>query len=100
MEYASITETANEIAHMYNLLLSVHTALFRSSTPLLLDFSSPFQQDLLGGDAELIAEVPELQTINDRIRFASYRKPFRSSRAFEEKTTHKLRKLFDGEGLK
>ncbi|RDW83523.1 hypothetical protein BP5796_05014 [Coleophoma crateriformis] len=100
LDYGPISRTTNEMNHMYNLLLSIHTALFRSSSPLLMDFSDVSEQDVLAGNLELIEEAAYMRTINDRFRNVSYGRHFRSARAFEQQTVDKLRKVLDGEGLK
>jgi len=40
--------------HGFQLLISTHLALFRSSNPLLLDFKDKFAAEMLGNDKELI----------------------------------------------
>ncbi|RDW70956.1 hypothetical protein BP6252_07519 [Coleophoma cylindrospora] len=100
LDYGPISRTTNEMTHMYNLLLSIHTALFRSSSPLLMDFSDMSKHDILAGDPELIDEAIYMRTINNRFRNVSYGRHFRSARAFEQQTVDKLRKVLDGEGLK
>ncbi|KAJ8059011.1 hypothetical protein OCU04_011991 [Sclerotinia nivalis] len=46
--------SASHQKHSLNLLISVFTALFRSSFPLLMDFEDKCNRDLLGGNEELI----------------------------------------------
>ena len=49
--------------HGLKLLVSTHMALFRSSNPLLLDFQDKFNQNLLGGDGELISLATRMRKV-------------------------------------
>jgi len=57
------TEPADYQHHSLRLLLSVHMALFRSSNPLLLDLSDHFNQDMVGGDKNLIQLAKQLRGV-------------------------------------
>ncbi|KAF7877176.1 hypothetical protein EAF04_000861 [Stromatinia cepivora] len=46
--------SASHQKHAFNLLISVFSALFRSSFPLLMDFEDKSNRDLLGGNEDLI----------------------------------------------
>jgi hypothetical protein len=97
---AGLKECAASLSHCFNLLLSIHTALFRGQSPLLLDFEDKFQRDLLDGREDLMSEVLALKGSITKFRESSYPKYMWLSKAFEENTVNRLRSIFDGEGLK
>jgi len=90
---------ADKISHYFDLLLSTHTALFRSNSPILLDFTSRFHADLLGGDEELISHAIRLREIVKRFREVSYARKFRACLAFRKPLVDSLRGVFSGAGL-
>jgi hypothetical protein len=59
----SCREDADRLSHCFKLLMSTHTALFRSQSPLLLDFDQPQNAALFGGNIELIKEAKRLRTL-------------------------------------
>jgi len=58
-----VLEPADYQHHSLRLLLSVHLALFRSSNPLLLDLSDHFNQDMVGGDKDLIQLAQQMRRV-------------------------------------
>jgi hypothetical protein len=49
-------------------VLSAYLALFRSSNPLLLDFSQKVHQDLLANDAELVKLAKKMREVGLNFR--------------------------------
>lgn len=65
------TCTYTDADHQYHglcLVMSTHTALFRTGSPLLLDFEDPFNRDLLAGDNEIIGMAMVLRKVVLRFR--------------------------------
>ena len=48
--------------HMYHYLVSVYSALFKSTTPLYIDWRMSSNLELFGRDEELIATFKSLRT--------------------------------------
>jgi hypothetical protein len=49
-------------SHMYNALTSVYAALYRTTSPLTLDWRTEEVSKMLGGDAELIKLFSNIKT--------------------------------------
>ena len=91
---------AKRIEHCFNLLLSTHTALYRSQSPLLLDFEDSINgKNFLNGDKEVIDEAMGLRDSINQFRQFSCVKRFRKSFAYRKEPVDKIRTVFDGEGL-
>ena len=96
---SQIVEYAERLNHTFNLFLSANTALFRSDCPLLLDFSKPWNQDLLGGDADLIDQAMHLRALIMKFRQFSPAKVMRSTFWYQADMHNRLREVLDGRGL-
>ncbi|TVY34052.1 hypothetical protein LOCC1_G007801 [Lachnellula occidentalis] len=77
------------------LVLSTHMALFRSSSPLLLDLSEKSNQDLLGNDADLIKLAGEMRKVVLTFRDKGF-PDLKGSIAYKKEYFDMFRKVYDG----
>ncbi|TVY89062.1 hypothetical protein LAWI1_G006226, partial [Lachnellula willkommii] len=77
------------------LVLSTHMALFRSSSPLLLDLTEKSNQDLLGSDAELIRLAGEMRKVVLTFRDKGFPE-MKGSIAYRKEYFDMFRKIYDG----
>jgi hypothetical protein len=78
------------------LLLSTHLALFRSSNPLLLDFSDPLNQDLVGKDAEMISLAKKMRAVVSGFRDKGWGKDMKGSIAYRREIFEMFRSVYAG----
>ena len=78
------------------LLLSTHLALFRSSNPLLLDFSDKLNQDLVGNDKEIIGLAKKMREVVRGFREKGWGKDMRGSIAYRRDVFEMFRRVYDG----
>lgn len=76
-------------------MLATHFALFRSSNPLLLDFNDKPNQDLLGGDRELISLAMEMRKVVLDFRERGVR-DMKGSMAYRKDHFDLFRKVYEG----
>jgi hypothetical protein len=88
----------DKLSHCFNLLLSTHTALFRSHSPIIMDFTDPANQDVLGADQEMMDEAMKLRKIILDFREHSLSRPFKSSNWYKDTTYGRFRKVLNGRG--
>jgi hypothetical protein len=69
----------------------VHCSLFRTASPLLLDFNDPFNKDLLGHDEELIELAMGMRSGILWFRSAGYPKSVRKGHMYKKEIGEKLR---------
>ena len=69
-------------------------ALFRSSNPLLFDMSDKFNQDLLGGDKQLIQLAGEMQKVVTTLREKGWRE-LKGSITYRKEYFDMFRKVYD-----
>lgn len=89
------SEHASLQYHALKLVLSTHFALFRSSNPLLLDFNDKPNQDLLGGDEELIDLAMKMRKVVLNFREKGVR-DMKGSIAYRKEHFDLFRKVYDG----
>lgn len=77
------------------LVLSTHLALFRSSSPLLLDFSDKFNQDLLGGDKELLKLAGQMRDTVKTFREKGF-PDLKGSIAYRKEYFELFRRVYEG----
>lgn len=70
-------------------------ALFRSSSPLLLDLTEKSNQDLLGSDAELIGLAGEMRKVVLTFRDKGFPE-MKGSIAYRKEYFDMFRKVYDG----
>ena len=86
----------DDLEHTFNLLLSVHNALFRTASPLLLDYEDQANQDLLGNDAELIGQAMKLRSSILWFRDMGFPNSVRAGLFYNERLGNKLRGVLKG----
>lgn len=95
----AFTKEVDHLGHCFNLLLATHTALFRSNSPILLDFTQSNNQALLGGDQQLIQEAMKLRNIILNFQEYSLSRPFRSSNWYRDNMYRRFRSILHGKGF-
>jgi hypothetical protein len=75
-------------------VLSTHLALFRSSNPLLLDMSDPFNQKLVGGDKEVIKLATEMRKVVTTLKEKGT-KELKGSITYRKEYFDMFRKVYD-----
>jgi hypothetical protein len=63
-----------------------------------MDFTDPANQDILGGDQEMINEAMKLRNIILNFREHSLSRPFKSSNGYKDSTYGRFRKVLNGRG--
>ncbi|KAE8442719.1 hypothetical protein EG329_002910 [Mollisiaceae sp. DMI_Dod_QoI] len=89
------SEHASFQYHALKLVVSTHFAIFRSSNPLLLDFNKRGNQDLLGGDAELIELAMKMRKVVLDFRDKGVR-DMKGSIAYRKEHFDLFRKVYNG----
>lgn len=77
-------------------MLSTHLALFRSSNPLLLDFSQKVHQDLLANDAELVRLAKKMREVVLSFREKGWGSEMRGSIAYKRAYFDLFRRVYEG----
>jgi len=77
------------------LVLSTHMALFRSSNPLLLNFNDKFNQDLLGGDKQLIKLAMQMRKVVLMFRQKGF-PDMKGSIVYRKEYFDMFRRVYDG----
>lgn len=95
----AFSKEVDQLGHCFNLLLATHTALFRSNSPILLDFTQANNQALLGGDQDLIKEAMKVRTVILNFQEYSLSRPFRSSNWYRENMYRRFRSILHGKGF-
>ncbi|PQE16196.1 C6 finger domain-containing protein [Rutstroemia sp. NJR-2017a BVV2] len=93
-QHASAEEpatTTTDHKHVLNLLISVLTALFRSSFPLLMNFDDKCNRDLLGGNEELLQLAKELREDLLSFKKRGYIRPWRCNKGCLKEEIDRLR---------
>ena len=80
-------------------MLSTHTALFRSDSPIIKDFTDPKNHEFLGGHKDLIREAMKLREIIMDFQMNSLSRAFRSSNWYKDRMYLKFRKVLYGKGV-
>ena len=70
-------------------------ALFRSSNPLLLDFEDKFNQDLVGGDQQLIKLAMQMRKVVLGFRERGF-PDMKGSIAYRKEYFDQFRRVYDG----
>ncbi|PQE06252.1 C6 finger domain-containing protein [Rutstroemia sp. NJR-2017a BBW] len=83
--------TTTDHKHVLNLLISVLTALFRSSFPLLMNFDDKCNRDLLGGNEELLHLAKELREDLLSFKKRGYIRPWRCNKGCLKEEIDRLR---------
>jgi hypothetical protein len=96
---SAFTKEVDHLGHCFNLLLATHTALFRSNSPILLDFTLANNQALLGNDEELIKEAMNLRKVILNFQEYSLSRPFRSSNWYRDNMYRRFRSILHGKGF-
>jgi len=92
----NIDRDADDLEHTFSLLLSVHNALFRQASPLLLNYNEISNQDLLGHDSELIRLAIQLRSSIMWFRDMGFPKSVRSGLFYHKRIGNKLRSALRG----
>jgi len=90
----------NEIDRLetnFNLLLSMHLALYRTKCPLLHEFETTLQGESLGEGEDIIFQAVKLRETIMCFRRSEFTGGFQSLVEFHEKFARRLGKVFDGE---
>ncbi|KAF7942536.1 hypothetical protein BELL_0499g00090 [Botrytis elliptica] len=87
---------ASRQKHVLNLLISVFTALFRSSFPLLMNFEDKCNRDLLGGNEDLIQLSKKLGRDLIEFKRSGHLKASTWNQGFLEEQVGRLRDLLTG----
>ncbi|KAI9640387.1 hypothetical protein NHQ30_011132 [Ciborinia camelliae] len=82
---------ASHQKHILNLLISVLTALFRSSFPLLVDFEDKFNRDLLGANEDLIQLSKKLRRDLIAFKRRGYLQAWKCNKGFLKEQVDRLR---------
>ncbi|KAM3086996.1 hypothetical protein ACMFMG_001106 [Clarireedia jacksonii] len=93
-QHASAEEPATIMTdhkHVLNLLISVLTALFRSSFPLLMNFEDKCNRDLLGGNDELLELAKRLRGDLLLFKKRGHIRPWRSNNEYLKEEIDRLR---------
>jgi hypothetical protein len=77
------------------LVLSTHMALFRSSNPLLLNFNDKFNQDLVGGDKQLIKLAMQMRKVVLTFRQKGF-PDMKGSIVYRKEYFDMFRRVYDG----
>ncbi|KAG4033229.1 hypothetical protein MFRU_005g02420 [Monilinia fructicola] len=85
------TSSASYHKHILNLLISVLTALFRSSFPLLMNFEDKCNRGLLGGNEDLIHLSKKLRRDLIAFKRRGYLKAWKWNKGFLKDQVDKLR---------
>jgi len=64
-----------------------------------MDFTAPSNQDLLGGDEELIEEAMKLRKIILDFQQHSLSRPFRTSNWYRDNMYSRFRRILNGRGI-
>ncbi|TEY47311.1 hypothetical protein BOTCAL_0308g00050 [Botryotinia calthae] len=84
---------ASHQKHVLNLLISVFTALFRSSFPLLINFEDKCNRDLLGGNEDLIQLSKKLRRDLIAFKRSDYLKAWSWNQGFLKEQVGRLRDI-------
>ncbi|KAM0171322.1 hypothetical protein ACHAPF_008243 [Botrytis cinerea] len=79
--------------HVLNLLISVFTALFRSSFPLLINFEDKCNRDLLGGNEDLIQLSKKLRRDLIAFKRSDYLKAWTWNQGFLKEQVGRLKDI-------
>ncbi|KAH8590518.1 hypothetical protein B0O99DRAFT_691527 [Bisporella sp. PMI_857] len=90
---------AEHLTQNFNLMLSLHVALYRSSCPLLSNFLSRTGGDLFNGNIEVAEAGVRLREALTEFRDNSYEAPFCATAWYRVDFVEQLRNVFYGEGL-
>ncbi|KAB8298891.1 hypothetical protein EYC80_001049 [Monilinia laxa] len=87
------TSSASYHKHILNLLISVLTALFRSSFPLLMNFEDKCNRDLLGGNEDLIRMSKKLRRDLIAFKRRGYLKAWKWNKGFLKDQVDRMRDI-------
>lgn len=93
--FFTATTPADYQFHGLKLLVSTHLALFRSSSPLLLDFREKFNKQMLGEDEELVKLAMRMRKVVLDFRSKGF-PDLKGSIVWNKEYFEMFRRVFDG----